>query len=871
MSRNRDVDDGECSGLTKRPRLYESSSCLEEVDSAISVAITQPIITSESCGMEGFVEQGWMDHELSFHTAPTSAEHDMDLPVLSPSILLETDDYEGGPRCEMTGTSHDVGPFEDSKTQPEFSHHSQIETTEVVCFGTVCDIIATYEQTGEEELPSSFVVYLDSASRFRTGTYKTVKGRIQPDHCSVIESLLEEESLNLHIICLLDQHHVSKKKRRLYPILPCSLNITVYGPFGLFEDIGNWFQDYDIFLQDPDICHMETKYCNPQRMSFNDFSLCPMVSEVISKSFIMTPKELPEPSDFMDILSSHVDLEETPQPSAIRAVLKRHQKQALTFMLSREEGWGFNQKYPDIWETVDTDSQRMFINTISRVCQPQEPPQFYGGIVADPMGLGKTLTMISLVAMDMELGKEMYAPFDDMPTDKPDIGATLVIVPPPILGTWEKQLHDHVDEGALNYRRHHGKLRLTDVSEMDTVNLVLTTYHTVAAEWKADRGRRESPLFSVRWKRIVLDEGHFIRNGNSNMAIAVCALEAISRWVVTGTPIQNRLGDLASLLKFIRVHPYNEPRRFETDISGLWKSGEDEEAVRRLKRLSACLLLRRAKSTINLPPRRDLVYTVDFSPEERTVYERIKQQTIVRIDEALGQEAGTRRSRGYVNMLQQIESLRLFSNLGLFYDSRHVKTGSQYLETEEWSNIAQRTFNSQRVMSSITCFQCASALGLADTLLDDTSPKTGIAQYTSCLRYICSDCVDKLRDLRQDLPCGHTPTCQSAPVSTSSIALEEIDSSAPPQLRNAAVAPPSKVRSLVDDIKLSPPSVKCVVFSTWRLTLDLIKASLDQQGINSIRFDGKVPQKDRQSVVEKFESNPNIRVMLLTLTCGAVG
>lgn len=48
-----------------------------------------------------------------------------------------------------------------------------------------------------------------------------------------------------------------------------------------------------------------------------------MVSEIIANSFILTPKELPEPSDFMDILSSHVDLEETPQPSAIRAVLKR--------------------------------------------------------------------------------------------------------------------------------------------------------------------------------------------------------------------------------------------------------------------------------------------------------------------------------------------------------------------------------------------------------------------------------------------------------------------------------------------------------------------------------------------------------------------
>lgn len=62
-----------------------------------------------------------------------------------------------------------------------------------------------------------------------------------------------------------------------------------------------------------------------------------------------------------------------------------------------------------------------------------------------------------------------------------------------------------------------------------------------------------------------------------------------------------------------------------------------------------------------------------------------------------------------------------------------------------------------------------------------------------------------------------------------------------------------------------------VVFSTWRLTLDLIKAELDKENIPSTRFDGKIPQKDRQSVVETFESDPSIRVMLLTLSCGAVG
>jgi len=107
-----------------------------------------------------------------------------------------------------------------------------------------------------------------------------------------------------------------------------------------------------------------------------------MVSEVVSKSKVFMPKELQHLPDFLDILSSQVDLEEAPQPAAISAVLKRlamlqyapcvvkiltrtrHQRQALTFMLNREEGWGFNHEYPDIWGTVEHSRGRMYVKLI---------------------------------------------------------------------------------------------------------------------------------------------------------------------------------------------------------------------------------------------------------------------------------------------------------------------------------------------------------------------------------------------------------------------------------------------------------------------------------------------------------------------------
>ncbi|KAJ8128622.1 hypothetical protein O1611_g5012 [Lasiodiplodia mahajangana] len=724
----------------------------------------------------------------------------------------------------------------------------------IVCFGVITGLAATYERRASQDLPPSFQVQLDSSSRFTSKEYHFVRGRIPTENAQLLEDMMAEPSLDLRIICTIEAKPTGKKKGRTQMMWPCTLDITVYGPFELFDDLGNWFQEYEVHLQDPRVCHLDAKYCNPQRLS--SVRPWPLVSEIVSQRLILAPIEIPESSDFLDILSSHIDLEETPQPLAIRTSLKSHQKQALTFMLDRERGWGFDRGHADIWEIVDTDSGRVFLNTISRHYQAEEPLDFFGGIIADPMGFGKTLTMISLVATDIEATEMADICIDDAETRKPETAATLVIIPPPLISTWEEQLLDHVVEGQLACRRHHGKNRIMESHEIDSVHIVLTTYHTVSADWKADQETGDSPIFAVRWKRIILDEAHFIRNGNARMARAVCDLEATSRWAVTGTPIQNRLGDLASLLRFIRAYPYTDPKQFDTDVSRPWKSGEDEDAVKRLKRLSACLLLRRPKAAIDLPPRRDLVCKVDFTLEEREAYDKIRHQTITNLDEAFGNNTSPSRSHVYVNVLQQIESLRLFSNLGLHYLSRHTKLSPKSLEPEHWNSNAQRTFNSQREMTSI---------------FYDTAHPAESAQFTSCLQFVCSECASKNHLSGKVVSCGHKPRCPVAPVLTSGVALEEVEHLITPPIQAVPLRLPSKIKAFIDDIRGVPGDVKCVVFSTWRLTLDLIARGLEGEGIRSIRFDGKVPQKDRSSVLSSFNSDPNIRVMLLTLSCGAVG
>ncbi|OHW90951.1 alpha-mannosyltransferase [Colletotrichum incanum] len=656
----------------------------------------------------------------------------------------------------------------------------------------------------------------------------------------------------------------------------CNLNITVYGPAEDCEEIGNWFQEYNVYLQDPLMCHLDARYCNPHKLSSNDVGSCPMVSEIVLRvSEQINFQDITEPIDMLDMLNSRCDLEEAKQPTVITAELKRHQKQALTFMLRRERGWGFLDGQSDIWRVIDTAERRSFVKMISECHQYEEPPQFYGGIIADPMGLGKTLTMIALIATDLE--NQKHEPGVQPSLDEyggPHNGATLIIIPPPLIGSWEKQLSDHVVEGGLKYRRHHGKSRLAmNEVNRDGLKVVLTTYHTVSTEWSAGDDTQTSPLFAVRWRRIVLDEAHYIRNENSRMARAVCALDFVSRWAVTGTPIQNRLSDLATIVKFIRAHPYTDTRQFDADLSQLWKSGEDEKAVQRLKNLSVCLILRRSKGTISLPPRHDKLCHVGFTHEERLVYDEMRQRAIARIEEALLQDSGLETSNVsmYHNALQQIESLRLFCNLGLGYNSRHEKVTQYSTENyQDWTLHAQQLFNLQWQKAPIVCLGCSSTLEIGETMTDHSEAAQAGSRYSRCIQFSCSDYVKKSSRAGRTLACGHKPPCLVAPVSISNSALEELPTSTSLDA-TSGVGLPSKVKALVADLDRQPPGVKSIVFSTWKMTLDVVERALNKAGKASVRFDGNVPQKDRQPLVENFRKDPGVPVMLLTLSCGAVG
>ena len=325
-------------------------------------------------------------------------------------------------------------------------------------------------------------------------------------------------------------------------------------------------------------------------------------------------------------------------------------------------------------------------------------------------------------------------------------------------------------------------------------------------------------LYSTKVTRIALLSGphcqltpaaHIIRNPSSRTAKAVSDISVTSRWAVTGTPIQNRLADLAALLKFLRIDPYSEAHQFDADIVQLWKTGEAEEAVKRLKRLASCILLRRPKATINLPRRKDLMCPVEFNTDERALYDELRNQVAGEFRDRSENGMHVSNSTTFVNVIQQINTLRMICSMGIHYKVRHEGgERNDWGEHQSWREHAQQAFDFQCESGPVSCHICSASLDLIDSVASEPQnpPRH---QFAQCLRLICSDCT---QSTKAAISCGHSNAHPLAHVSSSRASMERpqfdetLLSMRPSTVTSSDL--PSKVTSLVTHLKSNQDDVK---------------------------------------------------------------
>ena len=222
-----------------------------------------------------------------------------------------------------------------------------------------------------------------------------------------------------------------------------------------------------------------------------------------------------------------------------------------------------------------------------------------GGLLADDMGLGKTLQTVSVIMTNQKPekdGKGWKPHFEGIQK------TTLVVAPLALIRQWEHELKDKVTKAhRLKVLVHHGPKRTKNFKDLALYDVVITTYQILVSEHGSSSSAEDglkAGCFGLHWWRVVLDEAHTIKNRNAKATKACYALRSEYRWCLSGTPMQNNLDELQSLVRFLRIKPYDDLKQWKEHIDGPLKNGKGHVAIRRLHSILRCFMKRRTKEIL---------------------------------------------------------------------------------------------------------------------------------------------------------------------------------------------------------------------------------------------------------------------------------
>lgn len=242
----------------------------------------------------------------------------------------------------------------------------------------------------------------------------------------------------------------------------------------------------------------------------------------------------------------------------------------------------------------------------------------FGVCLADDMGLGKTIQVITCL-----LDRALSAP----PEEKQE--PVLILCPTSLLGNWQRELQRFAP--SLKVHIHHGGRRVRGDSFLEQAanhDIVLTTYHLA--------GRDSEDLANVQWSTVVLDEAQYIKNHRTKQAQSVMKLSAPHRIAMTGTPVENRLGELWSIFNFLNPGYLGTYHSFRQR----YVSSEGGDRLRELHRLVSPFLLRRLKSdpdiSKDLPEKLELKSYCPLRETQAALYQNVVDEMLGVIGESTG-------------------------------------------------------------------------------------------------------------------------------------------------------------------------------------------------------------------------------------------
>ncbi|CDQ63751.1 unnamed protein product [Oncorhynchus mykiss] len=487
-----------------------------------------------------------------------------------------------------------------------------------------------------------------------------------------------------------------------------------------------------------------------------------------------------------------------------------------------------------------------------------------GGAVLEDLDFAAALSGLTQGAPQKKsVGKSVVSPVEaasSQSTDDPAARATLIICPLSVLSNWLDQLDQHVRADVkLNVYLYYGSERNRDTHFLSSQHMVLTTYNVLSADYSGSA----SPLHTVSWLRVVLDEGHIIRNPNTQQSKAVLKLNTQRRWILTGTPIQNNLRDLWMLVAFLRLKPFDVREWWNRVIQRPVTQG-DKTGLQNLQALVKCVTLRRTKASrvcgrplVSLPERSVRIEEVELTQKEREEYELARTEGRTTISRYVAEGTVL---RNYADVLAILVRLRQFCCHPGLLGKTTTHTGVVAVTPAE---LRERLIMKLRlVLGTGSDEECAVCLD-----------SVRLPVITHCAHVYCRPCIAEV--IRSEQEQARCPLCRGQIKASELVEFpleeEEEESNLLENWRSS-----SKVEALMSSLlrlRSEDDSIRSLVVSQFTRFLTILEIPLREEGFKFVRLDGTMNQKRRAQVIQEFQSDApgSPLIMLLSLKAGGVG
>ncbi|KAI0536612.1 SNF2 family N-terminal domain-containing protein [Xylaria digitata] len=739
----------------------------------------------------------------------------------------------------VLGEYQDIDMSDNSFQAPPFTDPSPMDidgaveaNSQEICYGTLCE---AYGLLSSSTAGKSLVQDGRNFQQFRIVSHEysfgllsernKVIAMLDVDTCKALQCLQGYQGVRATAVVetlRLVQTCVKRGSKGVFP-----LSINIYGTQDEASKVGDKLSEMAAFLQHPFFLEPGHEYFNPQYLQPEDEMKCMTHFAGLSEIDYQAKRMSNEVEHVLNSLDTTTwDDIDIAQPNAIITPLKSHQKAALAFIQRREN------------HDACQSANKCLRHSVGILPKDDIPSYSMGGILADVMGLGKTLSMISAIVYSLPQATK-YATSNYENLVSPASGcrsrATLVIVTSmQVLDVWKREVSIHVEPGTLKICIFHGSSRPKSPEGVIDHDLVLTTYATLSTDSKDLRVLQE-----IEWYRVVSDEAHWIRNQTSNQFRAAESLRAERKWCLTGTPIQNRLNDLESLLKFLHFEPFSRTSVFQKYILEPLSKDTLDRAIN-LRTLLHAICLRRNEKYLNLPEPLYKEISIEFKGEERMVYNGILEKCAREIDDLVSTQAKIKK---YLILFAAIMKLRRLCNHG--------------------------TLSSAQISPSATL--PAGADGEPDCDFCGSNDEDKLALLGK--NEFCTECRRSLSKTSRG-PKPKSPSSGSGPSTPLWAGEPNVYQPGPPSFlipRHAPQGFSTKLLAVVGNLVKSPSGSKSLVFSYWTSTLDLLEGLLQQRDIRFRRIDGRVSYDERLRILDRFSKDPDIAVLLMSIGTGSVG